>query len=72
MDRLAGKTEFTEAEAAESLGVPVEQLRSWAVHLALAGHASSKLPPNVLFRPADLILFRMWAARRDANHQQGL
>jgi hypothetical protein len=58
----SGKSHYSESEAAEELGVSVDQLRTLIrSHIVSAEDGDSPAPPLATFQPSDLVLLRILA-----------
>ena len=55
------KSQYTEAEAADTLGVSVEQLRSLIKNYVVVAEEDLSNVPNAMFQPSDLLLLRILA-----------
>lgn len=64
----SGKVQYSEAEAADELGVTIEQLRSLVQHHIVEGEEGVPNVPVSSFHPSDLVVLRILAAMQ-ANSQ---
>ena len=53
------KSHYSEAEAADALGVSVEQLRSLIKNYVVVAEEDLSNVPNATFQPSDLLLLRI-------------
>lgn len=59
-----GKSQYSEAEAAEELGVSVEQLRSMIRSHVVERDEDLTNVPVTTFQPSDLLVLRLLAGRK--------
>ena len=64
------KSHYSETEAAEILGVSVDELRSLIHTHITAGEDESAHPPMTAFQPSDLVLLRLLSESRRAAEVQ--
>ena len=62
-DCVAGKTEYTEEEAAAALGISIGELRALVRTHVINEDVEAEVPLQT-FRPTDLLLLKMLAASR--------
>ena len=58
------KSQYTEAEAADSLGVSVEQLRSLIKNYVVVAEEDLSNVPNAMFQPSDLLILRLLTGKQ--------
>ena len=64
-----GKSQYSETEAAEELGVTVEQLRKMIRNLVVDRDEDLTNVPVTTFQPSDLLILRLLAGMpTDPNH----
>jgi hypothetical protein len=63
------KSQYSESEAAEELGVSIEQLRSMIRHHVVDRDEDLSNVPSTTFQPSDLLVLRLLARMRPAATQ---
>jgi len=65
-----GKSQYSESEAAEELGVSVEQLRTMIRSHVVDRDEDLNNVPVTTFQPSDLLVLRLLSARQPDSTQQ--
>jgi hypothetical protein len=66
----SGKSQYSETEAAEELGISVEQLRTMIRSHVVDQEEDLNNIPVTTFQPSDLLILRLLSGRRaDSTHQ---
>ncbi len=66
----SGKSQYSETEAAEEMGISVEQLRTMIRSHVVDQDEDLNNVPVTTFQPSDLLILRLLSGRReDSTHQ---